>query len=165
MKKIIYTIIALISPLFVYAQNTGKLYLQDVDGVDITTKMTYEQVVAKFGQPDEVYEWDEDFPEGSKGREYQYGESMFRFSDRDGLIEFGISDDRFAVITHYIEGGLRVGDPLSKIQNVNVGGPLKRHSERGDGTVIYHLFSESDDRLWIYVNDGVITNMDFSVLL
>ncbi len=41
MKKIIYAVLAFVFPFFAYAQ--------DVEGVEVGTKMTYNQVVAKFG--------------------------------------------------------------------------------------------------------------------
>ncbi len=157
MKKIIYTIIALILPFFAYAQ--------DVEGVEIDSVMTYGQVVAKFGVPDKFEVQDADFPDGAKIWYYKYGKNELVFSNTDGLIGFYIYDDRFSLITNYLEGGLKVGDPLSKIQNVNIQGPLEHHCNEPDGSKIYHLFSHTDCPLWIWIKNGIIVYMDLSIPL
>jgi len=38
--------------------------------------------------------------------------------------EFFVKDRRFAVLTLEIDGGIRVGDPLSKLDNFKSGKPL-----------------------------------------
>ncbi len=139
------------------------VYAQDVEGVEVGTKMTYAQVVAKFGQPDEVKIWDEDFPEGSKVRDYHYGESHLIFSDTDGLIGFGIRDNGFKLLVNYLEDGLLVGDSLSKIQDVDIHGPLEKHDTVSDGSEIYYLFSHTDCPLWIWAKDGIITYIWLSI--
>ncbi len=151
MNKYIYTILVFVFPLFAYAQ--------DVEGVEIDSVMTYAQVVAKFGQPDEVKVRHADFPENSNIYSYFYGENKLVFSDLDGLIEYRIYDDRFKLIVNYLEGGLRVGDLLSKIQDVNVKGPLYKYGTESDGREIYHLFSQTDCPLWIRTKNGVIADM------
>ncbi len=138
------------------------VYAQDVEGVEIDSVMTYAQVVAKFGQPDEVKVQEADFPEGSKIYRYHYGSNYLIFSDVDGMIGFAIQDNRFAVITNYLEGGLRVGDPLSKVQNVDIKGYLEKRKEWPKYTS-YNLFSQTDCPLWIREKDGIIVSMDLSI--
>ncbi len=155
MKKLFLSITFIGASLYSYAQ--------DVEGVEINTNMTFEQVVEKFGQPDEVEIQDADWPEGAKIRYYQYGENELVFSDTDGLIEFSIRNNRFALITNYVEGGIRVGDLLSKIQNINIQGVLEFIENDAEGAYIYHIFSQSDCPLWVWVKDGIIIHMCLSI--
>ncbi len=148
-------VIALLLPICTYAQ--------DIEGIEVCTKMTHEQVIAKFGTPDSVKSRNADWPEESKIRSYKYGKNKLVFSDYDGLIEFVIEDNRFALIKNYINGGLKVGDSLSKIQNLNIHGPLELREKIEDGTIIYNLFTEYDSRLWILVKNGKIINIHFSL--
>ncbi len=157
MKKYIYIIILSILPLHIYAQ--------DVEGIEIGTKMTYEQVVEKFGEPDDVKILDADWPEGTKKYRFYYGKNNLLFSEVDGLIEFGLEDNRFATIANYMEGGIRVGDSLSKIQNVDIQGSLEKVSVEKDGSDIYHLFSQTDCPLWIFVKNGTIRYICLSIPL
>ncbi len=139
------------------------VYAQDIEGVEINTKKTQEQVIAKFGKPDRLEINDADWPEGSKIRYYHYGKNHIVFTDYEGLIEFGVVDNRFAIIKNYINGGIKVGDPLSKIQNLNIHGPLKLRRRAEDGTLTYNLFTENDDLLRILVKNGKITYIGISV--
>ncbi len=156
MKKYIYTIILFALPLYIHAQ--------DIEGIELNTKMTYEQVVEKFGEPDEVKVWDADWPEGTKQCRLYYGKNFLVFSEVDGLIGFGLTDNRFAAIINYMEGGIRIGDPLSKVQNVNIFGPLKKRGTWPEYNS-YNLFSETDCPLWISEKDGVIIGIGLSIPL
>ncbi len=140
------------------------IYAQDVEGVEIGTKMTYEQVVEKFGEPDEVEIQEECEPECAQYR-YYYGISNLLFSEDDGLIGFSLRDKTFNAIMNYIEGGLNVGDSLSQIQNVNINGPLEKYKDAADGSEIYKLFSHTDCPLWLWAKDGIITYIWLSIPL
>ncbi len=155
MRTLLYIAITLFAPLVSYAQ--------DIEGVEICTKMTHEQVVAKFGEPDKVDIQDADWPEGSKIRYYHYGNNKIVFSDHEGLIEFGVTDNRFALIVNYLSGGLRIGDSLTKIHNIDIKGRLQQNGTEEDGSIIYNLFTEQDDLLWIWAKNGEIIYMDLSV--
>ncbi len=167
MKKIIYAVLAFVFPFFAYAQDFWTQHLQDVEGVEIDSVMTYAQVVAKFGQPDEVkVEDDYDPHQEGKCRYYKYGENELVFSDNNGLIEYRIYDNRFAVLTKMIDGGLRVGDPLSKVhQNVDSIGPVEKRRTYSDGTNRHVLFPYCDVVLLINEKGGIITAILYSAPL
>ncbi len=142
------------------------VYAQDVEGVEIDSVMTYAQVIEKFGAPDELKIESDFLHQDGECRYYKYGENELVFSDHDGLIGFSIIDSKFAVLTKMIDGGLRVGDTLSKVhQNADSLGPLEKRRTYSDGTNGYVLFPYCDVVLWILEKDGIITAILYSAPL
>ena len=109
----------------------------DVEGVKIDQKMTYDQFVAKFS---------------------------FSFINNGTFNEFFLMDDRFAALTLWIPGGVRVGDKLSKLDNFKYGKPkVASWLKPEDGLVDYVLFYDYlDDLVFLSVKDGVIQNIHYS---
>ena len=73
-------------------------------------------------------------------------------------------DDRFAALTLWIPGGVRVGDKLSKLDNFKYGKPkVASWLKPEDGLVDYVLFYDYlDDLVFLSVKDDVIQNIHYS---
>ncbi|MCI1640303.1 MAG: hypothetical protein LKI42_03385 [Bacteroidales bacterium] len=152
MKKII-----LISFIIALSVNA---FAQDVEGLHADQKMTYAQVVAKFGKPDEYRKHYDEF---GLTEDYFYGKTWFHFEETGKFRNFVIRDRRFAALTLDIAGGIRVGDPLSKLDNFKSGKPqYVRTDEDGE---LYLLYPKSDDNVYLVVRDGIIVTIfyDYSV--
>ena len=119
---------------------------QDLEGID-STKLTKEQVIAKFGQPDE---YTDTVYEDGRYETYIYGNDRLLFID-GSLFEFYISSKNFAVFTKDIDGGIRVGDSLEKVLNSD----LKPHYSAWYDEDTYHQYYY-DLRIYYRIKDGII---------
>lgn len=130
---------------------------QDVEGVDIHQKMTKSQIVEKFGQPTsyETYESDD----GTLEEIFYYGQDANEIYFTGGKLSgFSIDDDSFVVLTKSVTGGVKVGDPLSKVSSLNPEVATWRSSKNN----IYYI-SILDTNVFFVVSDGKITNINFSL--
>ena len=150
MKTKILIAIALFISSFAMAQN------EEADGYDVEgfctgQRMNYKQFVAKFGKPD-TYEND------GSDESYYIGEDYFHFEENGIFMAFVLESKRFAALTKYIKGGIRVGDKLSKLDNFKYGKPVeaKYGLQPNDGSVKYALFESSDFPVYLFVKNGVI---------
>ena len=152
MKRILFITVAFFMSFAVMAQENEEWFGHDVEGFCIGQRMNYKQFVAKFGKPDRY--------EANGGDEsYYIGEDYFHFG-QDGLfLDFVLESPRFAALTKYIKGGIRVGDKLSKLDNFKYGKPveIKYGFKPEKGVIKYALFSESDEPVFLLVKDGIIT--------
>ncbi|MCI1640304.1 MAG: hypothetical protein LKI42_03390 [Bacteroidales bacterium] len=149
MKKII--LIGFIIALSINA------FAQDVDGMCVDQKMTYAQVVAKFGKPDT---YQKQYDEFGLSEDYYYGKTWFHFEETGKLKDFVIKDRRFAALTLDIDGGIRVGDPLSKLDNFKYGKPQYINTdEEGENYLIY---PKHDDHVYLIVKKGIIIKIYYS---
>lgn len=137
----------------------------DVEGVKIDQKMTYGQFVAKFGKPDR-YKQDKSEGDGYSYLDEYYwvGKNSFSFINNGTFNEFFLMDDRFAALTLWIPGGIRVGDKLSSLDNFKYGKPkVASWLEPKDGFVTYTLFYDYlDDLVFLSVKDGIICSISYS---
>ena len=151
MKRILFITVAFFMSFAAMAQENEEWFGHDVEGFCIGQRMNYKQFVAKFGKPDRY--------EANGGDEsYYIGEDYFHFG-QDGLfLDFVIESPRFAALTKYIKGGIRVGDKLSKLDNFKYGKPveIKYGFKPEKGVIKYALFSESDEPVFLLVKDGII---------
>ncbi len=151
MKRILFITIAFFMSFVAMAQENEEWFGHDVEGFCIGQRMNYKQFVAKFGKPDRY--------EANGGDEsYYIGEDYFHFG-QDGLfLDFVLESPRFAALTKYIKGGIRVGDKLSKLDNFKYGKPveIKYGFKPEKGVIKYALFSESDEPVFLLVKDGII---------
>ena len=151
MKRILFITVAFFMSFAVMAQENEEWFGHDVEGFCIGQRMNYKQFVAKFGKPDRY--------EANGGDEsYYIGEDYFHFG-QDGLfLDFVLESPRFAALTKYIKGGIRVGDKLSKLDNFKYGKPveIKYGFKPEKGVIKYALFSESDEPVFLLVKDGII---------
>ena len=128
------------------------LYNRDVNGVETGTILTREMVIAEFGEPSGYEEQDS----GDNGidKYYYYGDNYIHTND-DVFDEFAIRDNAWSAFTNHIEGGVKVGDPLSKLDTFKYGKPIKKKETR------YRLFYTSDNPVDIYVEEGVIVGITY----
>ena len=155
MKKIMFYIaLTLMTCSISVAQEMDMmLYNRDINGIEIGDTLKYDQVVLQFGEPSNYYEYDS----GDLGvdKRYIYGENSFHFND-DVFIGFSIHDSTFAALTNHIEGGLKVGDKLSCLDNFKYGKP---EYHRGKS---YSLFTGADNPVYLNVENGIITCIYYS---
>ena len=160
MKTKILIAIALFISSFAMAQNE-EADGYDVEGFCIGQRMNYKQFVAKFGKPDRyrVFGTGEE-----KGECYYVGEDYFHFEENGIFQEFVLRTKRFAALTKYIKGGIRVGDKLSKLDHFKYGKPVevKYGLQPNDGSVKYALFETSDFPVLLYVKGGIIIVINYS---
>ena len=145
MKKLIISIVILFaSMVFAYAQ---KAYdgCADVKGISRETKCDYAKFVSVFGVPERY----------KKVGEPKDGETYFVFQNNGELTSFALKDSRFPALTNYIEGGIRVGDRISKLDKFEYGKPVFKKTLE-DGTAIYRLWEDSYDRITFSVKNGII---------
>ena len=73
-------------------------------------------------------------------------------------------DNRYAALTLWIPGGIRVGDKLSSLDNFKYGKPkVASWLEPKDGFVTYTLFYDYlDDLVFLSVKDGIICSISYS---
>ncbi len=137
----------------------------DVEGMKIGQKMTYDQFVAKFGKPDR-YEQNDVGESGcpSIAEYYDVGGNFFSCRNNGVFATFVLDDNRYAALTLWISGGLRVGDKLSSLDNFKYGKPkIASWLEPKDGFVTYTLFYDYlDDLVFLSVKDGIIRSISYS---
>lgn len=129
------------------------LPLVDVNGLILNGKSIYskKQVIAKLGSPDS-------YREDELGMTFYYGHrSRFYFSFDGVGGEFVINDPGFATFTSEIEGGLKVGDNISKVEKLNM--PIDKDTPNE-----YHIpFSDWAEFLVIYDKNNTITSIQFTI--
>lgn len=96
------------------------LYDRDVNGVKIGTVMSKDQVIAIFGEPDEYKICDN----GQEG----IGEFFFFNGNRIHLSngkfdDFYLCTPQYVAFINHIDGGLKVGDSLSRLDDFKYGKP------------------------------------------
>jgi len=155
MKRILFITIALFMSFAAMAQENEEWFGYDVEGFCIGQRMNYKQFVAKFGKPDRYEVYGED---DGKQESYYYGKDYFYCDYNGQFLEFNLKTPRFAALTKYIKGGIRVGDKLSKLDNFKYGKPveIKYGFKPEKGVIKYALFSESDEPVFLLVKDGII---------
>ena len=91
----------------------------DFEGFVVGGTVTKAQLIQKFGTPDNYESWD-----GTQGFSewFDYGDNAISLAENE-FVSFSISDTTFAVLTLNIQGGLKVGMPISKIQETIFGEP------------------------------------------
>ena len=134
----------------------------DVNGINCSTKCNYDKFVSVFGKPDAYISSgnpnDDDFCET-----YEIGENSFAFSDNGYLNYFELGDNRFSALTNFIKGGVKVGDKISKLDNIIYGKP-KFLNKMEDGKLRYVLWESSYDPVYFHIKDGVILCIVYNYL-
>ena len=119
--------------------------------------MTHAQVLEMFGEPTKYEEYDDQY-EGVS-RWYYYGENYLHFRD-DVLEEFAIYESSYTTLEEYFEGGLRVGDPFSRLDEFKHG--RVEQIVRG---MSYRLYvGMNDNYLTLIVRDGIIVSISSFIL-
>ncbi|MBQ8838429.1 MAG: hypothetical protein IJ005_03825 [Bacteroidales bacterium] len=131
---------------------------QDLEGVEIYTVMTPEEIVAKFGEPTEYKFYYND--DNKKVETYYFGKNGLRFTDGE-FDEFYIYDDTFSILKNYIKGGVKVGDHISVFdgfEDIH----LRRICKNGDKQ--YSVFRKNDAAIFnLYTKDDII--LRFNLIL
>ena len=130
------------------------LSAQDVEGVDVCTKMAKNQVIQKFGQPEEYVFKDSYMDEEAKYELYYYGNGDTLVFVNEYLYDFYVKTQRWSVLLTMIEGGVKIGDPFSKMASLNP----KVAEWINDST---YYIPCGDFPLLIRVRDGLITFVSF----
>lgn len=160
MKKLIVIFVALLESLYILsAQEVDlMLYDRDVNGVEIGTVLTEEQIVEIFGEPDYIHV---DYPaEGMDelfnvvNKLYYYGNSYVHFEDNE-FIGFCLRDSTIQALTNHIENGIRIGDNLSILDDFKYGKPQLYDNDT------YILFYTSDNPVYLIVENGIIVGIDY----
>ena len=134
------------------------LSAQDINGVELYDELMHAQVLEMFGEPTKYHE--NIYPEDGVERWYYYGENYLYFMN-DVLGEFTIADSSYTTLEEYFEGGLRVGDPFSRLDGFERG-RLEKYPRLPD---CYHLYiGMSDNWLTLYIEDGIIVSMNCHTL-
>lgn len=149
-KKLILAVLIL-SPVCGFAQHTfTQATDMDVSGIFIGGKYRKVQVVAKWGNPTSYRSNTSEF---GTNETYHYSDNLFRFSDNGYFNSFYINTPNFVVCTS-LDGGLKVGDHISRIYEIGLGRPVRQ----GDGT---YRIPSGDDRFIVGHSDGKITWISF----
>lgn len=132
------------------------IYNLDIEGVMMDSLMTKDQVIEKFGEPDKFSMKNSFLDTEAKYERYDYEKAMLLFID-EMLYAFSVSHSEWSVLNTYIEGGVRVGDNISKIAS------LKPEPANWLGEGVYYLCCYEDFNMIINTtSEGVITNINFS---
>lgn len=130
---------------------------QDINGVELYDELTHGEVLEMFGEPTKYEEYDDQY-EGFS-RWYYYGENYLHFRD-DVLEEFAIYESSYTTLEEYFEGGLRVGDPFSRLDEFKLG--RVEQIVRG---MSYRLYvGMNDSYLTLIVSDGIIVSISSFIL-
>ena len=155
MRHLIISVLVLFaSATFASAQ---KVYdgCADVKGISRETKCDSTKFVSIFGKPDEYYKFGKPEDGDDMSETYYLGDNCFVFQNSGILTYFSMKDNRLPVLTNYIKGGIRVGDRFSIFDNFEYGKPVFKDSLE-DGRVVYSLWADSYDPIYLSVKDGVI---------
>ena len=124
-----------------------------VEGVNVFTKMTKEQVITKFGEPIKCEVNDS----GDNGIDVWYfydDDSHFVFKD-NSFIEFTICSNRFKVRLEGLDCEIKVGDKFSILETLK---PIYMDWYEKNWYCLYFL----DEMVSFEVTNGIIQCIDFS---
>ncbi len=125
-----------------------------VEGVNVFTKMTKEQVIAKFGKPTDYRYYDSQ--DNGVDEWFYYGKDILIFKDNN-FFEFNIQEKNFSVQLEGLDCDVKVGDKFSIL------GPLKPvymdWFEKNWYCVYYY---NGDEKVRFKVIDGIIQCMAYS---
>ena len=123
---------------------------QDVNGLKIDEKYTRSQIIKALGTPDS----------GSNKFCYIYGQSYFNFDNLDNtFVEFYVEDSRFLSMTNEVEGGLRIGDDISKVKKTKC-----QIRESGPDYICYWYYGDWAEWSIDFDKKGKITGIGFTIL-
>ena len=84
-----------------------------VNGIEVFSKLTKNEVFEIFGQPDEYKR--QDSGDNGVDERYYYGENMLHFNE-NFLYEVTICDNRFIVKLYGLERNIAIGDNISALE-------------------------------------------------
>ena len=127
--------------------------LPDVEGIVTGNVYTYSSVISTLGQPTSY--WSGKGEEGLD-EEYYFETNLLRFRENGSFSAFVLKNNRFAIYTSRLNGGIKVGDSLSKFRQLGFGS-LTLNT---DGNYRFNI-----EDFWIDIehNNGIITKLRFSI--
>ena len=123
-----------------------------VNGIEKYTKMTKEQVIAKFGEPTNYRYYDSQ--DNGVDERYFYNGSMLHFND-ESFNGFSIKDSRFKVRLEGLDSEVKVGDKFSVLEPIK---PIYMDWYEKNWYCLYFL----DEMVSFEVINGIIQWIDFS---
>lgn len=134
------------------SEGQEKGYPLDLDKLILYKVYQKDSVIAKLGQPDKYSSNKSEF---GLNEEYYFGENMLHFSEDGVFSGFALLDRRFAIFSSFVPGGIRVGDPVSKFQQMSLG----KLETRDENTYAFMDNPKNDTPLIIHHSNGVITKL------
>ena len=128
-------------------------------GLHIGQKADSARVVSIFGKPDRYKKFDNEY---GISETYYFGSNRLHFECNGCFLDFRLDDNRFAALIDTIEGGVRVGDPISKLDNYVTGKP--ELIEKVDGFDVYAINKDLCDITRFFVKNGIINIIVFSYI-
>ena len=125
----------------------------EVEGMVIGQKLSHEEMVSKFGEPEKFIEYPDSDTEACR---YEYPGADFVFTSDYRLMYFTVRSSEYTTLSKDVEGGLHVGDHLSKVSHLD--------PERIGNSRRYMLFSKAfqDDYIGVTVDESdMITSIWF----
>jgi hypothetical protein len=154
MKKYILIILAVLLSLPAFAQ---KDVFKTLNG------KTHAQIIQMFGQPDDYCNYEDS---ADDTQIYYYGKTIFSMDRNRILAHFQTDSKDYCILTKFINGGLKVGDPFSKLQSIDfsktdygrnkAGNKLTYDCTNKDGSTDYFVFKEEYHYVYFRVKGGVI---------
>lgn len=133
----------------------------DINGVPLWTDLNKEQIIEKFGVPDDYYNEDGKYDDAWQTRGYKYGKNYIETCDGE-LWLFNIVDDRFKVLTTYFKGGVGVDDHISVFKGFQAGMLYQRDPEQF-GEYYYEIADSLDGHFCFRTDsDGYITSISYT---
>ena len=151
MKQIMLVVIS----YFLFSLN---LLAQDVAGVHVYSQMTKNQVIQKFGQPEEYDCRDSYMDEKAIYELYYYGDGDRLVFINGYLYSFDVSTERWSVLMNMIENGVKIGDMFSRLEPLN-----PKVVDWLDVSNRYYIPC-GDFPLYIDVKDGIIIYISYETL-
>ena len=128
-----------------------------VNGIEEYTKMTKEQVIAKFGEPTNYRYYDSQ--DNGVDERYFYNGSMLHFND-ESFNGFSIKDSRFKVRLEGLDSEVKVGDKFSILEPLK---PVYMDWFEKNWYCVYYY--DGDVKIRFEVIDGIIQCIVFSASL
>jgi hypothetical protein len=125
----------------------------EVEGMVIGQKLSHEEMVSKFGEPEKFIEYPDSDTEACR---YEYPGADFAFTSDYRLMYFTVRSSEYTTLSQDVEGGLHVGDHLSKVSHLD--------PERIGNSRQYMLFSKAlqDSYIGVTVDESdMITSIWF----
>ena len=125
-----------------------------VNGIEKYTKMTKEQVIAKFGEPTKYRYYDSQ--DNGVDEWYHYTDDILMFND-NSFNGFSICSDKFTVRLEGLDSEVKVGDKFSVLEPLK---PVYRDWFEKNWYCVYYY--DGDVKICFEVIDGIIQCITYS---
>ena len=129
----------------------------DVNGMSSFGPLSHSDIVAAFGEPDSYISQQAE----SLSEEFKYDNGLLIRLNDSFISSVVITSSAYALYTGLPCGGLRPGDPVSKLTDLNIQ-VVESDLESSLGEVL-RVVDSFDDYFYIYHENGVITALIINV--